>query len=63
VILFEDIFGTKRWTDTIEDLPTLPQAHLEAIRKNYRLVRQVPGALLDGVYLYQPITVKPVKTP
>jgi hypothetical protein len=59
VILFEDIFGGKRWTDIIEDMPTLPEAHLDAIRKNYRLVARVPGALLDGVYVYRPVTVKP----
>jgi hypothetical protein len=55
VILYEDIFGSQPLTKTIEDLPTLPKVHLDAMRKHYRLVRRVPGSLLDGDFLYEPI--------
>jgi hypothetical protein len=54
VILYEDIFGPQSLTAAIEDLPTLPKAHLDAMRKRYRLVRRVPGPLLDGDFLYEP---------
>ena len=55
VILYEDIFGPQLLTAAIEDLPTLPKAHLDAMRKRYRLVRRVPGSLLDGDFVYAPI--------
>ena len=31
VILYEDIFGSQPLTAAIEDMPTLPKAHLDAI--------------------------------
>ncbi len=55
VILYEDIFGSQPLTKAIEDLPTLPKVHLDTMRKHYRLMRRVPGSLLDGDYLYTPI--------
>ena len=55
VILYEDIFGPQLLTAAIEDLPTLPKAHLDVMRRRYRLVRRVPGSLLDGDFLYTPI--------
>jgi hypothetical protein len=54
VLLYENVFDP-RWRPAEAELPSLPSAHLEAIRLNYRLVAHVPGALLEGDYLYQPI--------
>jgi hypothetical protein len=55
VILLEDIFGPQSLTAAVEDLPTLPKVHLDAMRKRYRLARRVDGPLLDGDFLYEPI--------
>ena len=62
VILYEDIFGLQPVTASIGEargghrfLPTLPKAHLDTMRKRYRLVRHVPGPLAEGNFLYQPI--------
>jgi hypothetical protein len=62
VILYEDIFGPQRLSALIEDMPTLPPAHLAAIRKHYRLTRRVPGSLLDGDFLYEPIGAPSAET-
>ena len=55
VILYEDIFGSQPLTAAIEDMPTLPKAHLDAIEERYRLVRWLPGSLMAGNFLYQPM--------
>jgi len=54
VILYEDIFAPEpAWKNA--EVPSLPAAHLEEMRKNYRLVRRIPGPMLDGVYVYEPL--------
>jgi hypothetical protein len=52
VVLFEDVNGPKLWNDA--EIPSLPEAHLRAIRENYRLIAHIPGPLLDGDYVYVP---------
>ena len=52
VVLYEDVNGSKPWNDP--ELPSLPDAHVQAIRVNYRLVAHIPGPLLDGDYVYAP---------
>ena len=37
------------------ELPVLPDAQMDEIRKHYRLVQHFPGPYQDGVYVYQPI--------
>jgi hypothetical protein len=56
VILYEDIFSAPVLSANAE-VPSLPQAHLEEIRKHYRLTAHIPGPLLAGDYLYEPIEV------
>jgi hypothetical protein len=34
------------------EVPSLPESHLDAIRKHYRLRRHIPGPLLGGTYVY-----------
>lgn len=54
VILYEDIFAQP---DALRDpeIPSLPQDHIDELRKNYRLVRHIPGPYLNGDYLYAPV--------
>lgn len=54
VVLYEDVF-TPRAGPYNPELPSLPAVQLEEVRKNYRLIAHVPGALLDGSYIYRPI--------
>jgi hypothetical protein len=54
VILYDDIFGNERFSSNPE-VPSLPKVHLDEIRKHYRLVAHIPGPLLAGDYLYEPI--------
>jgi hypothetical protein len=54
VILYQNLFRSAAGPRNPE-LPSLPEAHLEEIRRHYRLVAHVPGALLEGDYLYRPI--------
>jgi hypothetical protein len=63
VLLYEDAFGPRTLSMNPE-VPSLPDLHLEEIRKHYRLVAHIPGALLAGDYLYEPIRppqVNPVR--
>ena len=53
VLLYENLFARAPGASDLE-LPSLPEVQLEEVRKNYRLVAHVPGALLDGSYIYQP---------
>jgi hypothetical protein len=53
VVLYEDVFAkTPEWKNS--EIPSLPVDHLDQIRKNYRLVKHVPGPYLDGDYVYEP---------
>lgn len=54
VILYDDIFSSEMLAANPE-VPSLPEAHLEEIRTHYRLVAHIPGPLLAGDYLYEPI--------
>jgi hypothetical protein len=53
VLLFEDVHQ-KPETDL--EIPTLPAAQIDEIRKHYRLVEHLPGPYLAGVYVYKPVT-------
>ena len=53
VVLDRDVFAMSRRDDESEML-LLPAAELDEIRKHYKLVAHVPGAYLDGDYVYQP---------
>ncbi|MEX2300432.1 MAG: glycosyltransferase family 39 protein [Bryobacterales bacterium] len=52
VLLYEDVNGPKPWNDP--ELPSLPDAHLRAVRESYRLIAHIPGPLLQGDYIYVP---------
>ncbi|HUA20012.1 MAG TPA: hypothetical protein VMB25_14790 [Bryobacteraceae bacterium] len=52
VVLVEDVFHEAGPLDV--EISTLPAAQLDEIRRHYRLVKQIPGPALDGVYVYQP---------
>jgi hypothetical protein len=41
--------------DDDPELPGLIGAQLDEIRRNYKMVRHIPGPYLDGVYVYQPL--------
>jgi hypothetical protein len=51
VILYEDVFRGWRRDPS---LCSLPDVHLEELRRNYRLVNRIPGPVLDN-YVYQPL--------
>jgi hypothetical protein len=53
IILMEDV-GTPHPPLDVE-ISTLPAAQLEEIRKHYRLVKRIPGPVLDGMYVYKPL--------
>jgi hypothetical protein len=52
IILVEDVRTDHAPLDF--EISTLPAAQLAEIRKHYRLVKRIPGPLLDGLYVYQP---------
>ena len=55
VVLGEDLFAAKSAlveTETDAELPHLPPAQIDAIRRNYKVVRHVDGP--NGVYVYEP---------
>jgi hypothetical protein len=53
VILYHDVFKQLDAPLGVE-VPSLPKAQLEEIRKHYRLVRHIDGPYLDGDFLYEP---------
>ena len=53
IILMEDVRTPHPPLDV--EISTLPAAQLEEIRKHYRLVKRIPGPVLDGVYVYKPL--------
>jgi hypothetical protein len=54
VVLYEDVFSAPVRKD--REVPTLPAAHLQALRSNYRLVRHIAGPYLNGDYVYEPLS-------
>ena len=52
VMLYWDI---NKPFDHDPEIPNLPDAQLDEIRKHYKIVRHVPGPYLDGVYVYEPL--------
>ncbi len=52
IILVEDVRTDHSPLDI--EISTLPAAQLAEIRKHYRLVKRIPGPVLDGIYVYQP---------
>jgi hypothetical protein len=54
VILGMNVFNStgSRWRNA--ETLFLPEAHLDQIRKHYRLVAHVPGPYLAGDYVYEP---------
>jgi hypothetical protein len=57
VLLFEDVHQEP---DKNLEIPTLPAAQIEEIRKHYRLVDHLPGPYLAGVYVYKPVSPVPL---
>ncbi len=53
IILYDDIFHPNPALQTPE-VPTLPEAQLQAIRENYQLVEHIRAGLLAGGYVYEP---------
>jgi hypothetical protein len=53
IILMEDVRTPHPPLDL--EISTLPAAQLEEIRKHYRLVKRIPGPVLDGMYVYKPL--------
>jgi hypothetical protein len=51
VILYWDL---SKPYDRDPELPGLPDAQLDEIRRHYKLVQHVAGPYLDGVFVYQP---------
>lgn len=58
IILYEDLFMKNR-TKLQLGTPTLPDAHLAAIAKEYELVDYAPGPLVGGLYIYKPKVDQP----
>ena len=54
VVLYQDLFSGAGPPPDL-DVPSLPESHLDAIRKYYRLVGHVSGPLLGGTYVYAPL--------
>jgi len=54
VVLHENVFTEAPALDNPERI-VLPKAHLDAVRKNYRLVKHVEGPFLNGEFVYEPI--------
>ena len=52
VVLVEDVNQPHAPLDV--EVSTLPETQLDEIRKHYRLVKQIPGPALNGVYVYKP---------
>jgi hypothetical protein len=52
IILYQDL--TKPLDIDLE-VPSLPENQMNEIRNHYRLVAQIPGPYLSGVYLYEPL--------
>jgi len=52
IILFEDV--NHREFEMHTEIPTLPAAQIQEVRKHYRLVDHIPGPYLNGVYVYKP---------
>ena len=52
IILFEDLNQRAPEMDT--EVPSLPAAQIEEVRKHYRLVDHIPGPYQAGIYVYKP---------
>jgi hypothetical protein len=53
VILYQDLFETRKPTPKNAEIPSLPPGHLDEIRRRYRLARHVEGPYLNGNYVYE----------
>ena len=51
VVLYHDIFQVRSLP---EEIPSLPEQHLEAMRRHYKLAAHINGPFLDGDYVYVP---------
>lgn len=54
VIIGQNIFAANPVAWDNQETLSLPAAHLDALRRNYRLVAHVKGAYLEGDYIYEP---------
>ena len=52
ILLFENV---AEQANTDPEFPRLPGEQMVAIRKRYRLVKQIPGPYTYGLFVYQPI--------
>jgi Dolichyl-phosphate-mannose-protein mannosyltransferase len=53
VLLFQD---ARQKEDPDLEIPCLPAAQIEEIRKHYKLVDHLPGPYVAGIYVYKPVT-------
>jgi hypothetical protein len=54
ILLFEDVHQTQNLD---VEIPTLPAAQIEEIRKHYKLLAHLPGPYVAGIYVYKPVTL------
>lgn len=54
IILYEDVARTG---DPDPEIPRLTAPQMDAIRRQYQLIRHVPGPYLGGLFIYQPRTL------
>ncbi|MEP6963081.1 MAG: hypothetical protein ABI995_13460 [Acidobacteriota bacterium] len=52
VVLHEDLFRPTESRGA--EIASLPPSQREAIRAHYRLIKNIPGPFLNGIYVYQP---------
>jgi hypothetical protein len=51
IILYQDL----SWPGDVDlEVPSLPETQMNEIRSHYRLVKNIPGPYLAGVYVYKP---------
>lgn len=51
ILLYQDV---GHLTPTDLEVPSLPDAQMDAVHRHYRLAERVPGPYLEGVYVYLP---------
>ena len=51
LVLYQDV---TRPADVDIEVPSLPASQMNEVRRHYRLVKNIPGPYLEGVYIYEP---------
>lgn len=52
IVLMQDVERDK--SDLPVEVSTLTRTQIDEVRKHYRLVKHIPGPMLDGLYVFQP---------